>query len=185
VATAASPLSGRQAAGSEQPWNALATWPSFPPLVHEMLRYSLRGQIDRRNVLVGELASGQLELKASATGLVVTGPDGFEERVPLRESAGESLWSFLPRQCGAYELRGTELIQRIAVNVDPREGDLTRVDPRILPPQWRPAAATSAHVPAEQQPQGVVSLYRWLLSGVVALLIAEPLLAWQFARRRT
>src|SRR5439155_10362647 len=38
VATAASPDSFDRTSNPPTPWTALASWPSFPPLVHEMLR---------------------------------------------------------------------------------------------------------------------------------------------------
>lgn len=42
----------------DEPWTALPTWPSFPPLVHEMVRYVLAAQVQPRHVLVGQPLTG-------------------------------------------------------------------------------------------------------------------------------
>ena len=43
-------------------------------------------------------------------------------------------WSYGPALLsGAYEARMGDVVQRLAVNVDPRESDLTRFDPDLLP----------------------------------------------------
>jgi hypothetical protein len=60
VATAASWPAAQQGAAADAPWTALPTWPSFPPLVHEMVRYVLAAQVRPRHVLVGQSLVGIL-----------------------------------------------------------------------------------------------------------------------------
>ena len=74
-------------------------------------------------------------------------------------------------------------VQRFAVNVNPRESDLARFDPELLPSQLRrePAADQS------DQPLAVarfVVLFPLFLVGRAGLLLVEPVLAWQFGRGR-
>ena len=56
------PIRSIAATDPPTPWTALPTWPSFPPLVHEMLRLALAGRGESRNLLVGE----DLERRRSA-----------------------------------------------------------------------------------------------------------------------
>jgi hypothetical protein len=68
------------------------------------------------------------------------------------------------------------------VNVDPDESDLTRVDASTLPP------ALEIRTVAAETPAAVVDrvtdsrLHRLLLTAVLALLLAETVLAWRFGR---
>src|SRR4029079_178400 len=96
VATAASSDSLDRTSGQPAPWTALPTWPSFPPLVHEMLRLSLASRSEDRNVLVGDELSGGLANPPPEQTVTLTGPRGMHERLSVRSDAGESRWSYSP-----------------------------------------------------------------------------------------
>jgi len=114
----------------------------------------------------------------------LSGPDGLRERLPIRRGAGEGHWSYGPvTTSGVYDARSEGNARRYAVNVNPRESDLVRFDPELLPAQLRrePVTTTESMALAET---GSIPHFRWLLGTVLVLLIIDPLLAWHFARGR-
>jgi hypothetical protein len=74
--------------------------------------------------------------------------------------------------------------RQFAVNVDPREGDLARFDPELLTVQFnRESQSDGQPLPPLAGSPGR-SLFRWLLAGMLVLLVLEPILAWHFGRGR-
>jgi hypothetical protein len=191
VATAASSDSLDHASGQPAPWTALPAWPSFPPLVHEMLRLALAGRSEDRNVLVGDELTGRLADPPPEQTLTLTGPRGLHERLSVRSDSGETQWSYSPLNVsGLYEVRAGSLspagagLQRFAVNVNPREGDLTRIDPALLPAQFHHESAEAGGGAGQLTAGDSTTYFRWLLCGVFALLIVEPCLASWMGRGR-
>jgi len=184
VATAASPDSIDRSQEPPTPWTALPTWPSFPPLLHEMLRLALAGQSEDRNLLVGDELAGVFPITSPDATVALTGPAGLSERLPIRIDAGEGRWTFTPANVsGVYEARiGTE-VRHYAVNVNPLESDLARLDTELLPSQFRREPAVATVEPAARS-TGMASYFRWLLGAMLVLLVAEPCLARQFGRGR-
>lgn len=85
VATAATWPTSPQQDSSGRPWTALPTWPSFPPLVHEMVRYVLAAQAQRQSVLVGQALVDTLSAPRGAPrlenlSLVAAGHGGAQGR---------------------------------------------------------------------------------------------------------
>jgi hypothetical protein len=185
VATAASPEALDRSHDPPSPWTALATWPSFPPLVHEMLRLALAGQSDGRNLIVGDEITGLAPPNSAEEAVTVSGPGDLSERVSIRSASGEGRWSYSPTNIsGVYEGRLGPTTHRFAVNVNPREGDLARISATLLPPQFRREPASAAGESSSLDGNEAVSYFRWLLGGVLALLVFEPFLAWQIGRGR-
>jgi hypothetical protein len=183
VATAASPQSVDRTSDPATPWTALPAWPSFLPLVHEMLHSSLVGHAASRNLFVGEDLTGALPANSAELDLMISGPDGLEERLPVELAGGEGHWRFAADRIGPYEVRGQNLRQRFAVNVDPRESDLTRAELDVLPVSITRGSLDSAdEIASGSAPQGA-GYFRWLLGAVLALLMAEPIVAWHFGGR--
>jgi hypothetical protein len=192
VATAASTDSIDRTTDPPRSWTALPSWPSFPPLIHEMLRYAISHQHEHRNLLVGDELHSTLPATASVNGasasaqpssptVTITGPALVQEQVPLAFEGAGAVFRFTPTaHSGIYEARLGDLVQRFAVNLDTSESELTRLNPEHLrsliqhktDEQAVPATGTSA------------PFFRWLLAAVLALLVAEPCVAWSFARRR-
>lgn len=182
VATAASLQSVDRTNESPTPWTALPLWPSFPPLVHEMLRFSLRGHGVGCNVLLGEELTGVSDPTSPEQSVIVSGPEGWEGRLPLNDDDGDLRWRFVGDRMGPYEIRDARIAQWFAVNLDPRESDLTRLDPELLPSQLgRSPLDMTDEKPAHVAFAGV-SYFRWLLGAVWALLVVEPFLAWHLRR---
>jgi von Willebrand factor type A domain/Aerotolerance regulator N-terminal len=183
VATAASPDAIDQSSNPPTPWTALPTWPSFPPLVHEMLRYSLANRRDARNVLVGEELTGSVSRATAIESVNLTGPGGLSERLPVRPDDDELRWMHGPAQLGGvYEIRIGASSRNYAVNVNSLEGDLARFDPQLLPGQLRREPLDAADETAGAAFAEGGSYFRWLLGAVFGLLVIEPCLAWQFGR---
>src|SRR5262245_4700008 len=93
VATAASLDSAVRGRDALNAWTALPTWPSFPPLVHEMLRWSMAGRARDRNVTVGDDLTGLAPPTNSDVGISLKGPREMNEHLPLRDDAGERRWT--------------------------------------------------------------------------------------------
>jgi hypothetical protein len=159
------------------------TWSDFPrtavylPLVHQMVKYL--GQYE--NTLswrtVGDVVDLSALMKTRADRVVMTPKN---ERVVMR--AAENLPLELNEQ-GVYEIRASDNAsarpERIAVNIDPAESDLTPLDPQELVAtvtgRANPSAVSSVEptvlTPAEaERRQG---LWWYLLMAGLMILAAE------------
>jgi hypothetical protein len=186
VATAASPDSVDRSHESPTAWTALPTWPSFPPLLHEMLRWAMAGRTVDRNVTVGDDLSGLIGQQMPDTVVSLKGPAGVEERLPIRDDAGERRWTLNHSSLsGIYKAQIGAMTQLYAVNVDSSEGRLTRLDRESLPSQFRHESGGRMQDSSPLPSHAAKSYFRWLLALVLILLVTEPCLAWQFGRGRT
>lgn len=183
LTTAASPLSVDRSTNPPTPWTAMSTWPSFPPLVQEMLRVAVQGRNQNRNVFVGESLDSVLHSSASGVSLSVVTPSGSRERVRMTSEGNDSRWVYGNTfWSGIYEARygpPVNQLQHFAVNVDAQESDLQRFDPDLLPSQVQRDMAL------DQQPASVAATrpgqyFRYLLGGVLMLVLLETFLAWHF-----
>ena len=131
VATSASDMSG-----DSSPWTALTTWPSFPPLVHQLLAAAVAPRDHHRNLQVGQT----IEFAGDKWGRepflqMIHGQRS--RRVPIRLDGPQSRWTFSATQTsGFYRAQygpDGDPARLFAVNLDTRESDVRRVDPRQLP----------------------------------------------------
>jgi hypothetical protein len=186
VATDASTVSLDRSTEPPTPWSALATWPSFPPLVHQMLRVVVAGRRELRNTLVGQALHGVLPAGSSDTSVVVTDPEGRQQRLPVEVLAGVSQWTYpRTRWGGVYQVAvggSSEPPQRYAINLDNRESRLDRLEEGLLPRQLRAEAATGDGAATAMEISRPVPYFRYLLGGVLALLVSESFLAWFLGR---
>lgn len=195
-ATAASPDSVDRSVYPITPWSALGTWPSFPPLVQESLALVARGREEGRNRLVGESLSSLLRNATPDTRLTMTppAPDDRRQAAPREvrlESEGDVWrWSYGDTSlAGVYELKVGPPIEHqelFAVNIDPRESPLERIDPARLPAELASSGSTSPSA-ASAASGSSASTYAWfrpLLILVVLLLAIESLLARWFGGGR-
>ena len=165
------------------PWNAIATSQSFPPLVHEILRYALGGRLASRNAQVGQLLSARL----TGSGAIVTPPDGKARPATVSGDEGPARWTYADTYVsGVYRVQpvGAEKEAEVfGVNVDAAESDLARFEAELLPVQFSdvdlaaPAEATLADRGSQ------FPLYRLLLAALLVLLIAESTAACWLGRR--
>lgn len=183
VATAASTQSVDRSTSPPTPWTAMSTWPSFPPLVHEMLAYANSGRQAQRNVLVGDLLTGVLPNATAQQTMQMLAPDGRSERVSLKSQGEDAIWSYSDTMLsGMYEAKfgpPLDAQQLYAVNVNPRESDLTRVDPETLPEALRRDAPSTTAEPAALATGRSWELFRFFLGAVLVLLLVETVLAWR------
>lgn len=186
VATAASRVSLDRSTNPPTPWSALATWPSFPPLVQQMLHTALRGRAQLRNALVGDALHGSLPAGSSETSVMITAPDGRGQRVPLKISENLAQWTYTETTLGgtytASAGNASDRSQLYAVNLDTGESRLDRVEPEALPELFRRESAAENQNGAHMQVAKPFPLFRYILAGVLALLLCETTLACLFGR---
>jgi hypothetical protein len=184
VATDPSPDSVDATANPPEPWTAMSTWPSFPPLAQEMLRLAIGGQIQHRNLVVGEAMQGIVRNAAAELTLLIVAPDDREERVPFIAAGEDSQWTFTQtKTSGIYRAEfgpPTSTSEFYAANVDTRESNLERFDVELLPSQIRQDFRAGEHDRARFSVHKPSDLFRYLLFGVFGLLLAESFFAWRF-----
>ncbi|MFO0898830.1 MAG: BatA domain-containing protein [Pirellulales bacterium] len=161
------------------PWNTLPASPAMVPLVQELLRVALASG-ETSELIVGRSLAGR-----NAGGVDVRLPEGGQRAVEAAPGTGGA-WSFAAERAGIYEVtpRGGAM-RRYAVNVDPRESDLTRISTERLPSSVaaaNPEASTAAALGAGTTTQR--PLERACLFAGLALLVVEGCYAWWLGRRR-
>jgi hypothetical protein len=172
---------------TKSPWTTMPAWPSFVPLVQEMLALVVSGQGRDRNVAVGAPLVGNLAMAAAGLPLRVTEPDGRQDDLQVSAEPGGGGWSFADTwQSGVYQARigsSPEREELYVANVDTSESDLARVEPGDLPKQFTtggdPVAEAIAPPTGRQNHLNKDCLY-----GALGLLLTETLLAWRFGRRQ-
>ena len=183
------------ATSADVSWTTMPMWPSFVPIVQELLSAAVGGRLDERNVEVGEALGNSVRTVASDVRLDVRPPQGEARQVRLGVDGDYSAWSFSETDLsGLYVAQFGAPISRndtFAVNVDTAESDLTKLELAELRGEevWPGIdfAYETNWQNLDEAPSGEISrragLHRWLLYGVLGLLLTETLLAWQFGRR--
>ena len=157
-------------------WNDIPVRPVYLPLVQQLVKYLARYEQPTAWLTVGQVVDLSALLKSRADRVVMT-PSGQRIRVPASEPGLLEL-----SEQGVYEIRtgsSTSRPDRIAVNLDPAESDLTPLDPQEL------VAAVTGHavqttaqavVPAEmtsEEAEKRQALWWYLLVAGLLLLAAE------------
>ena len=179
------------ATSADLSWTAMPLWPSYVPLVQEILAWCVGGKLRRRNLEVGQPLRGSVPAVGGEAVIWLTRPDGQTRRLALRADGDYAAWSYSDTtQSGIYTARvGSPSAggESFAVNVDVRESDLARLAPEELKsaiwPQtpflyrttWAEAGAAGTAPVARSGRLGVGLLY-----AVLGLLCGETLLAWRF-----
>ena len=183
VATAASLESVDPTTGA--PWTAMPAWPSFLPLVREMFYYSSADFRREAGGLVGDVISGIASLPGTEQ-LAVRRPDRQSAALDEEFTPEGTRWSYASADLtGIYEVtppQSDRVIEMFAVNADPRESDLARVDVAALPPELHVRTVAAESNASAVNLATDSRLHRILLTAVLALLLAETLLAWRFGR---
>jgi Aerotolerance regulator N-terminal/von Willebrand factor type A domain len=173
-------------------WTDLPLQPVFLPFVHSLAKYAGRYGDARAWFQAGDVLDlsrhGELTAPFTVSGadaaespLVLESPSGH--RTPLTASGAEHL-ATLSEQ-GFYELRGVGTAagsgRPIAVNVDPKESDLSRFDPKEL------VAAVTATSAIDQKTAGASmapedvergqTIWWYLLVVALLLMVAETILS--------
>jgi hypothetical protein len=158
-------------------WNDVPIRPVYLPLVQQLVKYLARYEQPSSWLTVGQVVDLSALLKTRADRTVMT-PSGDRIRVPASEPGILEL-----NEQGIYEIRtgssATARPDRIAVNLDPAESDLTPLDPDELV-----ASVTGHAVQTTAQAQAPVEMtaeeaekrqgiWWYLLVGGLLLLAAE------------
>lgn len=155
----------------DRDWNDLAVHPLFVRFVSEVARY-LTGQ----DALTASARVGTAVMTGltAASGGQIFDPQG--QRV-LNLADTTSADRLIPERTGFYEVRSGQGVRWIAVNVDARESDLSRMPPESLR-RWEslktPGSAASAQAQAASpQPERPRSLGYLLLLAAAVLVVIE------------
>ncbi|MEX0726202.1 MAG: CARDB domain-containing protein, partial [Planctomycetaceae bacterium] len=142
----------------DRSWGTWVLWPSFPPLMNELVKYAVTGNDDQRHLTAGEpFIWPMLQLGATAHDLSLQRPDGVGETLtPQQANATSNAAASPPAEepkpvddgapaisivyektdkIGVYELRGASTDQNpvyFAVHPPAAESDLTYLDQRTL-----------------------------------------------------
>ncbi|RIK78750.1 MAG: hypothetical protein DCC67_11240 [Planctomycetota bacterium] len=154
-----------------QPWSSLAVSPAFVPLMRELLAYVADA---RRQERLNRVAGQSLPEDADAAWRT---PYGVWARGPIdtRHAGMYVKLNSRPQPVG----EGNPPPLRVAVNIDPRESDLTPLDRRELPGGDLNGVAGETAQPGSY---GGRPLDGYLLAGALALLPLELFVAWTFGR---
>jgi hypothetical protein len=174
----------------DETWGEWAIWAAgFVPLIHELTEYAATGRSQPRESLVGDVE--QIEVPNGSASLTLTTPDGTTRTLTPVDRDGRLLAILNDTlRPGLYTLAtGAAPPTRFAINVDPRESDPRRLDPR----EWFTSqdneqahevvvrdANSPAVASADESEPDAHSLTIYLLSTVLALLFIEQALAWRF-----
>ena len=124
------------ATSADLSWTAMPLWPSFVPLVQEIVAWCVGGQLEQRNVVVGEPIEAPVAASGGAVPASVETPDGRSHHVQLRAAGDFSVLSYGDTaQSGIYVVQlgpPGDRSQTFAVNVDTTESDLAALDPEEL-----------------------------------------------------
>jgi hypothetical protein len=168
-----------------EPWTNWPTWPSFLPIVRELLSFAAGSQHDRWQQLVGTPLASQAPLP-DETKLQLKRPDGRTAPVSIQSTPAGPEWSYADTNVsGIYSLSGLphDQNQQFAVNVDTTESNLEKVDLDELPPEL--VVRSTWQDSNTARTTDILSQSSWNLSflwAVLALMFVESALAWHFGR---
>jgi hypothetical protein len=192
------------ATSADRAWGEMPLWPSYVPIVQELLAFAMSGQLQQRNFLVGQSLGGLVSTPAADVPLRVATPDGRSEQVSLRSEGDYRSWSFSETMTsGMYTARFDPPLSHselFAVNVDTVESDLTKLTAEQLreglwsgvpfetsreDPDQEPIRQVAGTVGVGAAARGRDTLSKALLYAVLALVFLETLLAWRFGHHTT
>jgi hypothetical protein len=159
--------------------------------VHELLTWSVTRPGADRGVMVGEPIGGELPHASASQNVTLNTPDNRQQSVTAEADAAGIRWSYSDTDLsGVYSVAGsteadgsttTAAADRLfSVNVDTREGDLSRIDASDLPPQFVTSERSDLDETAATAVARHTGMHRSLLYLVLSLLLFESILAWRF-----
>lgn len=177
----------------DESWGEWAIWAAgFVPLMHELTQYTAAGRTQPREALVGETIMRELPVNFDSSPVTLTLPDETSKILSPRDVNGSPMLVLdETTRPGVYSLAlntTPAMIERLAINVDPRESDPQRIVPQELSVSrdGRDAAilVRDANSPLPTWPDvadpDTDSLSLSLLAIVFGLLFVEQTLAWRF-----
>jgi Aerotolerance regulator N-terminal/von Willebrand factor type A domain/CARDB len=173
--------------GALEPWNAMATWPSFLPLMQQLVQATFTDSAAQFNLNVGQPISATQRATGDRALIEILRPDGnvVELQASEVDENGMRSWSYAgTTHRGFYQVTTEGSLPRpYAVNIIPNQSDLRSIPVEQLPKATE-KSTTPVAVTADNQPTNPSStLVRWLLGMLVVMLVAESCLAWTLGRR--
>jgi Mg-chelatase subunit ChlD len=195
VTMLSSPIPDAAVAARGDAWNAIGTWPSFVPLMQQLVQTATGGSGQEHTFTVGEPLRGLLPADSQTVAVRVAGPDGTVSNFSVTGNAGLSepgvteplLWTYdATAQAGIYEVQiGPGVVEPYAVNIAPTQSSLATVAAGELPhaagraDSAAPGTAVGSLTATGDQDR----LARQLLLILLGTLVCESLLAWNMGRR--
>ena len=181
-------------------WNAMATWPSFVPIMQKTIETLVGGSEGQLNLIVGQPLRGSTTSLAQSVELTVDRPDNSQSRitVPAPASGSRRAWFYSGSdRAGIYRVsmseakksdsssNATAFDRSFAVNILPDQSDMLSLSKSAIALGTGPDASVQANRNAapidDQRPS------EWLahacLWGLLITLIGESVLAWHLGRR--
>jgi hypothetical protein len=165
----------------DREWNDLPVQPVFVPFVAGLANHMLGG--------AGFTSEAALGSTLAVRALGLTGGQIFDPRGEKALGLGAGSDDVLLDQVGFYEVVGGGATELVAVNFDPRESDLTSIDPATVE-RWQGlgsrADGEAAGTASAAAPEAVPSpLGPWLVMLLIAAAIVESWVGnWHLRIRR-
>jgi von Willebrand factor type A domain/Aerotolerance regulator N-terminal len=171
-------------------WTNWPFWPSYVPVMNELINYVIADRQRDRTVLVGETLASPVVPSAVETPVTIElpGKQLVARRMPPHDEVDFFLYDQTGRSGGYRVSFGPPVATEdlFAVNVDSRESDLARIEPDELRerfPSWRFVYLTNWQAIASGQSSVTENrgeLHRYFLFGALILMFIESFLAWKF-----
>jgi hypothetical protein len=167
-------------------WSELPTRGVFLPFIHQSMRYLSAYSEPRPWLTVGQvLDASTAALKQDTAQRVVLTPSGT--RVPLQDEGSDVMEL---TESGFYELRARDKdVIVVAANVDPEEGNLDTVDPKLIAAAATngtggdPDSSKTSEIPLTPEAQERSQRLWWyLLVGGLLLLGTDTLMSNRLAK---
>ena len=187
---------------ADEVWNAIATWPSFVPIMQKIVETIIGGSEQAASLSVGEPLRGALPRIARSTELSIQRPDGSLNRltVPPAATGNNQPWIYAATdRAGVYRVsvdsqaddsaadQPSTFNRPYAVNIVPSQSDLQSISIAAVPLSQNDTSSQARSVVVrtsdEAQPSEWIS--RLCLQALLVVLVCESLLAWNLGRRLT
>jgi hypothetical protein len=180
---------------ADEEWTEWPRWISYVPVMNELVNYVIADRNRDHTTFVGSPLTAAVPPAALEIPITVEPPSqparsnqAVVRRVTARDDVVYFLFDETPRSGGYTMSFGPPLATQeiFAVNVDPKESDLTKLQEeelRELLPSWRFDYLTNWQAIATGKSsvtQNRGELHRYLLYAALALVFLESLLAWRF-----
>jgi len=173
----------------DESWSNWAIWPSFVPMIHEMVSYAISGA--GADLRVGMPLARVVQTRGADPVATVLRPDNRSDPVQVTTKGSVSEFTYeATNLSGFYELQFGPPLSRsesFAFNVDPRESNLARLEQDEIDRELLPGTQyvyQTEWEEIERQASGPVrqrgGLTRWFLYAALYLLFVEQMMAWNF-----
>jgi hypothetical protein len=167
-----------------QPWTTMPAWPSFLPIVREMLLYAM-GPADALGARrVGEPIGASAPDGTFGQEVRIERPDKQVDTVSLSDFPGGLVWTYDQTELSdVYTVTVHDHVQKFALNINPEESDLTRISQEELPPELRIQKDGQAeNASTTHQPMQFAGFEHALLYMAILLALLDVGLAWLFRK---